>query len=159
MTIMMAEISEMLDICGYNKKRFDDSELDNMKKRLEREGYEIFDYAWGIVKSYYKMVFGCKTKPALTGYETVALAHLNGRFVINPLDICDEQERLEEIGKEIGDYLFPLGIYNGYYLVAGKSKRIYTIAPNIAVAGNDFEDFLCRFYRNEKPISYEQWEE
>lgn len=154
MIIMTSEILQMLDICGYNQKRYDDNGLDNMKKQLEKEGYEIFDYAWNIVKNYYKMVFGRKTKPALTGYETIALAHLNGRFVINPLDIRDEYERLDEIGKEIGDCLFPLGIYNGYYLVAGKSKRIYTIAPNIAVAGDDFEDFLCRFYHNEKPIPY-----
>ena len=149
---MTKEIEEMLDICGYNRKRFDDVELDDLKKQLENEGYEIFDYAWDIVKGCYKMVFGCKTKQTPNGYETVALAHLDGRFSVNPLKIRDEQERLCEIGKEINDCLFPLGIYNGYYLAVGKSRRIYALVPDIYVAGNNFEDFLCRFYRNEKPM-------
>lgn len=149
-----SKIQDMINICGSNNmERFNVYELEKVRKILEKAGYIIFDYAWNIITNFYKISFGSRGVYTLTGYSVVELQHLKNRFCINPTMIKDEYERIKEIGIEFNDYLVPLGIYNGYYLVVGKSQKIYIIVPGVAIVGNNFIDFLCKYYNNEEP----QW--
>lgn len=147
-----SQICEMIDICGGNdKSRFTKNELEMVRSRLEKEGYFVFDYAWEIITHFYKICFGPRGQYTANGYELLQLKHLKNRFCIDPAQIKDEYERIAEIGIELNDNLVPLGIYNGYYLVVGESKKIYIIVPGVALVGENFADFLCKYYDNEEP--------
>ena len=150
-------IAEMLDLCGYNRPKSNER-VNAAISDLQKENYILFDYAEEIIRKFYGMVFGAKMKRQIDGsFTDIHLEHLKHSFCINPKKAEDEFERFQECGNDVDDYLVPIGIYDGCYLAAGKSGKIYLLPsgpvnPHIDLLGNDFEEFLARFYENKEPL-------
>ncbi|MDE6594052.1 MAG: SUKH-3 domain-containing protein [Oscillospiraceae bacterium] len=154
--------------CFSTPEKFDfNAAVDSLKE----DGYVLFDYALEIIKNfggfevgpkgwYFKAENGGKLFkkhfiPKGT-FQYTYFPHLQYIFTIDPTLVRDELDRMEFFGEYFSDYLIPLGIYDGNYLAVGKSRKVYEICPSIKayvnILGNDFPDFLNRYYANEPPI-------
>lgn len=152
------DIAKMLDVCGYSNYK-STTEISCAIIDMENEGYIVSDYTKKIISEFFKMKFGPRSVKCNIGEKKGdTLSFLKNRFIIDPTitDLKEEIDRMEEVSSILGDYIVPIGIYNGDFLSVGFSKKIYSVVASVNarvdLLGIDFEDFLLRYYHNSLPI-------
>lgn len=115
---------------------------------FEEEGYRVSENAREIIDDFYMLSIGKRGKFEGEKFIITQNSDIENKMIVYPENIYEAAHLFKQLSEAMNDYIIPLGLINDDFIAIGESGKIYIIADDVFVGGNNWVDFLNNFADN-----------